>query len=195
MSRAVAIIPARGGSVRIPRKNIKLFHGRPIIEYSIETAKESGLFDDVVVSTDDGEIAMVASASGALVVMRSHDDGSKGTQEVARDVLDALHWLKATDVCVIYATSPLLTADDLHRGFEAYSQQGALFSMSVQASPLADAGCFYWGATAAFQTNTPLIAPHTAMVPMPPERVCDINTIEDWRRAESMFTALRRAHV
>jgi len=67
MARAVAIIPARGGSVRIPRKNIKLFYGKPLIAYSIQTALESGLFEKVVVSTDDEKIAAVAQSYGAEV--------------------------------------------------------------------------------------------------------------------------------
>lgn len=66
----VAIIPARGGSVRIPRKNIKIFHGRPIISYSIDTAQRSGLFDAVYVSTEDAEIAAIARKYGAALIHR-----------------------------------------------------------------------------------------------------------------------------
>ena len=63
----IAIIPARGGSKRIPRKNIKLFHGRPIISYSIEVALKSGLFEKVIVSTDDEEIKSISEKYGAIV--------------------------------------------------------------------------------------------------------------------------------
>ncbi len=185
----VAIIPARGGSKRVPRKNIRLFHGKPIIEYSIALCKP-WLVDAVVVSTDDAEIARIATYAGAHVIWRAPDDGSKGTQEVAADVLRVL----SDDVdtaCVLYATCPLLTVGDLAIGLNALV--GHQFSMSVQADPLADAGAFYWGKAEAFRKRLPLIAPHTAMVPIPANRVCDINTLDDWARAESMYEALRRA--
>jgi N-acylneuraminate cytidylyltransferase len=187
----IAIVPARGGSVRVPRKNIRLFHGRPIIGYSIEAARKSHLFDSVIVSTDDDEIEQVASAAGANVVRRPIDDGSTGTQEIAARVLDSM--LSATEACVIYATSPLLVPDDLVRGYAVLQRFGALFAMSVQVDPLADAGCFYWGKAEAFRVRAPLIDSHTVMVPMPAHRVCDINTEADWSRAESMYHALRRA--
>ena len=180
-----AIIPARGGSVRILRKNIKTFRGKPIIGYSIQAARESMLFDRIIVSTDDSEIDLIAREHGAKVVIRSaKDDGSKGTQEVARDVL--VRQLDISIACVIYPTCPLLEAADLVDGFEALGERNH-YAMSVGTEPLADAGCFYWGQAGAFRRRVPLIGPHTAMVPLPPERVCDINTPEDWARAERMY--------
>lgn len=190
---SVAIIPARGNSVRIPRKNIKLFHGRPIIEYSIETAKQSGLFGtyhhSIFVSTDDEEVAEISKKAGAMVWMRSHCDGSMGTQEVAAIILREL-WLTVDIACVLYATAPLLYASDLQDGFAALKNDRQ-FSMSVGGSPLCDAGAYYFGRKKAFCDSLPLIAPHTAMVPLPAERVCDINTLEDFERAEQFYTALR----
>ena len=189
---SVAIIPARGGSQRIPRKNVRDFCGRPIIEYSIETAIKSELVDNVVVSTDDEEIGEVSRKAGALVMFRPPCDGSMGTQEVARLVLHQLPIISIT-ACVIYATSPLLLPSDLHDGLQALRQPGRNFAMSVSDSPLADAGCFYWGWYEAFMFGLPLIAPHTAMVPLPPDRVCDINTLADWSAATYLYQALRRA--
>lgn len=183
----IAIIPARGGSVRIKRKNIRLFHGRPIIEYAIETALMSDLFGTVMVSTDDDEIASIAHAAGAVVVHRSTDDGSKGTQAIAGDVLRVFDEIDIA--CVIYPTSPMLRTMDLHAG--ALALVGHKFAMSVDTEPLADAGCFYFGDAKAFRGGLPLIATHTAMVPLPPERCCDINTEADWQRAEQMYTAMK----
>ena len=189
---AVAIIPARGGSQRIPRKNVRDFCGRPIIEYSIETAIKSELFDKVVVSTDDEEIGEISRKAGALVMFRPPCDGSMGTQEVARLVLHQLP-IMSTTACVIYATSPLLLPDDLKDGLAALQEPGRQFAMSVCDSPLADAGCYYWGWYESFMFGLPLIAPHTAMVPLPADRVCDINTLADWSAATYLYQALRRA--
>ena len=188
--KRIAIIPARGGSRRIPHKNIREFRGRPIIEYSIATALDSKLFDEVVVSTDDDDIAKVATKAMAQVMWRVKDDGLRGTQEVAREVLLQLKDVK--EACVIYATSPLLLVEDLVVGLNALNQPGVSFAMSVS-DPLADAGCFYWGKAHAFRNGVPLIAPHTAMVPLPASRVCDINTLADWSRATYLYDALRRA--
>lgn len=177
--------------MRVPRKNIRKFAGVPMMWHPICAAHKSGLFDDVFVSTDDDEIAALAVDCGAKPVMRPFDDGTIGTQEVAACVLDAMP--DVTEACVIYPTSPLLVPDDLVRGYAVLQRFGALFAMSVQVEPLADAGCFYWGKAAAFRVRAPLIDSHTVMVPMPAHRVCDINTEADWARAESMYHALRRA--
>lgn len=186
-----AIIPARGGSVRIPRKNIRQFRGRPIFAYATEAAMQSGLFDSVIVSTDDTEIEGIALKLGCWVLRRDTDDGSKGTQEIARDVLMQLE--SVTEACVIYPCSPLLVPSDLIRGYALLQREGALYAMSVQQEPLADAGCFYFGKADAFRVGAPLIDAHTVMVPMPANRVCDINVEADWSRAEQLYDALRRA--
>ena len=187
----LALIPARGGSVRIPRKNIRPFRGRPIIEYSIAAARACPLFGAVLVSTDDDEIADVSRKAGAFVHRRANDDGTRGTQEVACAALFESLEFDPEQVCVIYATCPMLRPVDLHRGWVELERRGATYAMSVQAEPLADAGCYYWGSTDAFRRMVPLIAPHTVMVPLQADRTCDINTPEDWARAESMFDALK----
>ena len=114
----IAIIPARGGSKRIPRKNIKKFNGVPIINYSIRAALESRLFDQVFVTTDDQEIADVAISAGAEVpFMRDKElaNDHAGVLPVMQDAIIQLGVLDAT-VCCIYATAPLLRGEDLMDG-------------------------------------------------------------------------------
>ena len=120
----LAIIPARGGSKRIPRKNIKNFLGKPIIAYSIETALSSGLFEEVMVSTDDAEIAEIAKKYGASIpFIRSSEnaDENAGTVEVLKEVendynqkLDRIFDF----ICCIYPTAPLIDADQLREGLQ-----------------------------------------------------------------------------
>jgi pseudaminic acid cytidylyltransferase len=181
----LAIIPARGGSVRIPRKNIRPFFGKPIIAYSIELAKASRMFDEIIVSTDDAEIAKVANLYGADALIRPEGWDEIGTQEVAARVVEQLTMPR--HVCVIYATAPLLTVGDLENGWQAMREWHPLFAFSVGTEPLRDAGAFYWGEGWAFAKRVPLIGPRTAMVPIPESRVCDINTMEDWRVAERLY--------
>src|SRR5581483_1159254 len=119
--RTLALIPARGGSKRIPRKNVRPFCGKPMIAWSIEAARRSGLFDHVVVSTDDDEIAAVATGLGAEVPFRrpAHLSGDHtGTTEViAHGTQWALdHGWDVEAVCCIYATAPFIDIDDLERG-------------------------------------------------------------------------------
>jgi pseudaminic acid cytidylyltransferase len=136
----VAIIPARGGSKRIPRKNIKPFYGKPIIVWSIEAAMDSGCFDRVVVSTDDQEIAEVAKQHGAEVPFmrpKSLSDDFTGTTAV---VNHAIEWLNgeggAVDLaCCIYATAPFVRAVDISSGLALLDESGADFSFSVTTFP------------------------------------------------------------
>jgi len=119
----LAIIPARGGSKRIPRKNIKDFLGKPIIAYSIEVALNSELFDEVMVSTDDDEIAEVALKYGAKVpFLRSYNnsDDFSTTMDVIKEVIEQYKSKINTDFengCCIYSTSPLLKIDHLKNGY------------------------------------------------------------------------------
>ncbi len=114
----IAIIPARGGSKRIPRKNIKPFMGKPIIAYSIEAALESGLFDEVMVSTDDEEIAAVAKQYGAVVPFMRSDKTSNDFAPLADVVDEVLEYYKNEGktfdcFCCILATAPFIKAEDL----------------------------------------------------------------------------------
>lgn len=188
----VAIIPARGGSVRVQRQNIADFRGRPMLAYPLDVARASKLFDLTIVSTDDAQIAGFACSAGAIVVPREADDGSIGTQEIAAHVLDRLQ-LQGNAACVIYPCSPLLDVFHLKQGFaELLKPHHKAFVRSVGPDG-EDAGCFYWGWVRAFRDRRPLDAFNTHEYVLPAERVCDVNTTEDWARAESMFDALRRA--
>ena len=227
----LAVIPARGGSKRIPRKNIKPFGGKPMIAWSIEAARQSGCFDRVVVSTDDEEIAAVARELGAEVpFMRpaALADDHAGTLAVMRHAVDACGVDRATGrVCCIYATAPFLLAEDLRRGLEILEQSGADYAFSVTsfAFPIQralrltprgrvemfdpaqfatrsqdleeawhDAGQFYWGRAAAWLDEAPLFSHGAAPVILPRHRVQDIDTPEDWLRAEWLFRAMQAEH-
>jgi N-acylneuraminate cytidylyltransferase len=121
--KTIAVIPARGGSKRIPHKNIKHFCGKPIIAYSIEAAKESQLFDKIIVSTDDEQIAEVAGNYGAEIpFIRPAElaDDFTGTHPVVRH---AIEWFKNRNeffqyVCCIYATAPFIQVNHLKQAFE-----------------------------------------------------------------------------
>jgi N-acylneuraminate cytidylyltransferase len=124
----IAIIPARGGSKRIPRKNIKPFCGKPIITYSIEAALRSGLFDVVMVSTDDEDIAAVAKAAGAEVpFMRSekNSDDYAGTVDVLLEVLTAYEKQNTTfdNVCCIYPTAPFVNTQRLSEAYQMLNEK------------------------------------------------------------------------
>ena len=222
----VAIIPARGGSKRIPRKNLKPFDGVPMIVRSIRTALESGLFEMVAVSTDDEEIADVARANGAEVpFMRPVDlaDDFTGTAAV---IVHALQRLPTFDyACCVYATAPLLQARYLRQGLDLLKQhphksfafsvcgfgfpvqraltldeEGALTSLypefrttRSQDLPEAfqDAGQFYWGRSEAWLRGETLFSPASLPVILPRHLVQDIDTPEDWQRAEYLYAALK----
>lgn len=126
----VAIIPARGGSKRIPRKNIEEFCGKPMIAWPIEVAKASGLFDHIVVSTDDDEIGNVAKAWGAELPFLRPAALSDDHASTDRVVLHAVEesekcYGKLDQACCIYPTSPFLTADDLRRGLHMLLEHAA----------------------------------------------------------------------
>lgn len=139
MTKSIALIPARGGSKRIPRKNIKNFHGKPLIAYSIEVAKASNLFDDIVVSTDDKEIAMIAKEYGADVIMRPDElaDDYTGTEDVVTHAIEYLEedGKKFDFLCTIYATAPFLQTKYLHEAFEKLKNTNAVNAFSATSMP------------------------------------------------------------
>lgn len=123
MNKNLCIIPARGGSKRIPRKNIKEFLGKPIIAYSIEAAKESGLFDEIIVSTDDEEIAEIARQFGANVPFMRTPNTSNDfatTADVLAEVINKYKELGYTfdNFCCVYATAPMISAADIRSAYE-----------------------------------------------------------------------------
>jgi N-acylneuraminate cytidylyltransferase len=132
----LAVIPARGGSKRIPRKNIKLFGGKPMIAWSIEAAIQSGCFDRIIVSTDDAEIADVARAYGAEVPFVRPPELSDDHTGTIPVIAHAIQWQNdsgpaATEVCCIYATAPFLRTEDLKRGLALLDSSGAEYAFSV----------------------------------------------------------------
>jgi len=136
----LAVIPARGGSKRIPRKNIKKFLGKPIIAYSIQAAKESGCFDKIVVSTDDNEIAEVAKQYGAEVPFIRPIELSDDYTNTNDVVKHAINWFTEQGInidytCCIYATSPFLQAQFLREGFKALEISDKSFAFSVTNFP------------------------------------------------------------
>jgi len=225
----LALIPARGGSKRIPRKNIRPFRGKPMIDWSIEAARAAGCFERIIVSTDDEEIAALASNHGAEVpFMRpAHLADDQATTQAV--VLHALEWCEQQSlmphmVCCLYATAPFVQASDLVAAGKLLEQAptgsfvftATSFPFPIQRAihidaagrstmlhpehfntrsqdleeAFHDAGQFYWARPEAwrhsrsfFENGRPLVLPRW--------RVQDIDTEEDWRRAELMHRLIK----
>jgi N-acylneuraminate cytidylyltransferase len=218
----IAVIPARGGSKRIPRKNIKPFCGKPMIAWSIEAAKSSGLFGRIIVSTDDAEIAEVAKQWGAEVPFMRPEALSNDHAGTTPVVAHATQWaldqgFDVSAVCCIYATAPFVQTDDLKRGWEALNSGDWDYAFTVTdfAAPifrsfkqtaergvemffpehfatrsqdlpaaLHDAGQFYWGRPVAWLKDKRIFDRRSKPVMIPRWRVQDIDTPDDWERAE-----------
>ena len=140
LMQAIAIIPARGGSKRIPRKNIKLFCGKPLIAYSIEAAQASKLFSEIIVSTDDAEIAEVAKSYGASVPFIRPKELSDDFSTSGAVVAHATKWLQEEGrvfeyVCTLYATAPLLDARYLQEAYERLQKSSAKYAFSCTKMP------------------------------------------------------------
>ncbi|OHD98035.1 MAG: pseudaminic acid cytidylyltransferase [Sulfurimonas sp. RIFCSPHIGHO2_12_FULL_36_9] len=227
---AVAIIPARGGSKRIPRKNIKDFFGKPLIAYSIQTAVESKLFDKVIVTTDDEEIAKIAKEYGAEVPFirpKELSDDFTGTGDVVKHALNYLkeHGEEFDFVCTIYATAPLLQPRYLIEGFEALKNSDAINAFSATSMPFPiqrtfkldkngrcemftpehymarsqdleeayqDAGQFYWSRLDKKSSDI-MFGKDSIPIILPRYLVQDIDTLEDWIRAEYMYEAVKKS--
>ncbi len=138
---SLCVIPARGGSKRIPRKNVKLFHGRPMIAWSIEAAKSSGVFDHIIVSTDDPEIAEIAKQAGAEVpfLRPAHlSDDHTATLPVIAHALEAAEelWGRQGTLCCLYATAPFVQGQDIRAALDMLDQDSAAqFAMPVTSFP------------------------------------------------------------
>lgn len=225
----LAVIPARGGSKRIPRKNIKLFAGKPMIGWSVEVARASGLFDRILVTTDDEEIARVATEFGAEAPFRRPAELADDYAPTIPVIAHAVEWQIAqgvapAHVCCIYATAPFMQVADLRRGLTFLESASCdyAFSVTSYAFPIQralritlderiemfnpehfltrsqdlepayhDAAQFYWGNAAAWLARRPLFGENSIPVVLPRHRVQDIDTPEDWERAELMFSALK----
>ncbi|NUF65232.1 pseudaminic acid cytidylyltransferase [Acinetobacter bereziniae] len=221
----LAVIPARGGSKRIPHKNIKFFLGKPMIAWSIEAALSSGIFDEVWVSTDDIEIAEISKRYGAKVPFIRPDKISDDFSTTADVMAHAVgyyknEFLNIPDlVCCIYATAPFISIKDLLEGAKSikkddldYVFSATKFSFPIQRalkikkdgkidmiSPSFyqkrsqdceeywhDAGQFYWGKSSAWLEKKDIFLSDSGIVSLPNYRVQDIDTLDDWVRAELM---------
>jgi pseudaminic acid cytidylyltransferase len=224
----LCIIPARGGSKRIPRKNIKEFCGQAMIGYSIEAAITSQCFDKVVVSTDDQEIAEVAISFGAEVpFIRPYElaNDHVATIPVVKHAIELLdeQGQSPTDVCCLYATAPFIQSQTISKAFQQLKESKAdyCFSVTSFAFPIQrsiritqddkvdmfypenfnvrsqdleeayhDAGQFYWGKAQAFKDELPIFSEKASPYILPRYLVQDIDTMEDWIRAEAMHRVL-----
>ncbi len=227
----LCVIPARGGSQRIPRKNIKDFLGKPIIAYSIETALKSGCFDKVIVSTDDEEIAEISRQYGAetpFIRPAELSDAFAGTLAVIKH---AIEWFEAQGEVIenafcLYATAPFVQTASLQEAFKQFqtTQADYCFSVTEFATPIQrafkitpsnhvemfhpenftirsqdlepayhDAGQFYWGKPSAFKQQIPVYSNNASPYRLPRYLVQDLDTLEDWKRAELMYQVLQQS--
>lgn len=224
----VAIIPARGGSKRIPRKNIKPFAGLPIIAYSIKAAQASGLFDRIVVSTDDAEIADVARSYGAEIPFIRPKELSDDHTPTIPVIAHAIQTLQTngdviSHACCIYATAPFIRSEDIQRAYNALITHNKHYAFPLTTFPFPiqrgvkrdengniemfypkhfttrsqdleegyhDVGQFYWGSTQAWLDGKPIFSDVATTIVLPRHLVQDIDTPEDWDRAELMHKAL-----
>lgn len=230
MTNCIAVIPARGGSKRIPRKNIKYFFGKPLIGYSIEVALKSKLFDKVVVSTDDEEIASIAREYGAEVPFirpKELSDDFTGTSDVVNHTIKYLkrNGIQIDYVCTIYATAPFLKEEYLIEGLKKLKESNANITFSATSMPFPiqrtfkinedgrcemftpeffqsrsqdleeayqDAGQFYWENLKTKSTDI-IFGKDSIPIILPRYLVQDIDTLEDWKRAEYMYEAIQRS--
>ena len=226
----LCVIPARGGSKRIPRKNIKEFNGKPIIAYSIEAALKSSCFDQVIVSTDDAEIAEVAKSFGASVPFMRPDELANDYANTIPVVKHAIEWFDdqvqaPSEVCCLYATAPFVRASTIRKAYEQMqsTQADYCFTATSFAFPIQraikvtaenrvemfypeyletrsqdleesyhDAGQFYWGKVEAFKQQKPLFSKSATLYILPRYLVQDIDTLEDWKKAELMHKIIQK---
>ncbi|RVV98974.1 pseudaminic acid cytidylyltransferase [Mesobaculum littorinae] len=223
----VCVIPARGGSKRIPGKNIRPFAGRPMIDWSIAAAQKAAIFDRILVSTDDEAIAETARRAGSEVPFLRPPELSDDHASTRAVISHAIAQLDPAPraVCCLYATAPFVRPEDLVLGLRRLDEAGSTADFVVPVTRFAhpieralrrdpegrlrmddparaatrsqdlpeafhDAGQFYWGAPAAWTGDAPVFGAGTIALELPRWRVEDIDTEEDWQRAEAMFRAL-----
>ena len=225
----ICIIPARGGSKRIPRKNIKSFCGQSIIGYSIKAALDSQCFDQVIVSTDDAEIVEVAKSFGASVPFVRPESLANDYAGTTPVVKHAIEWFddqgqSPSEVCCLYATAPFVQANAIRKAYNQMKQEQVdyCFTVTSFAFPIQraikvttankiemfypkhletrsqdleesyhDAGQFYWGKAEAFKQQKPVFSKDASPYILPRYLVQDIDTLEDWARAEIMYKILQ----
>ena len=230
-AKTIAVIPARGGSKRIPRKNIKPFCGKPMIAYSIEAAIRAGIFDEIIVSTDDEEIADVARNAGASVPFMRPKELSDDFTATGAVVEHAIKFLQARGdrikfVCTIYATAPLIDEIYIKLGLEKLRASNAKNAFSCTSMPFPiwrtfkiakdgrcemfwrenfakrsqdleeayqDAGQFYWTNLDAPSSDEIFFGRDSIAIVLPRHLVQDIDTPQDWIRAEFLYEAVQKS--
>ena len=230
-AKTIAVIPARGGSKRIPRKNIKPFCGKPMIAYSIEAAIRAGIFDEIIVSTDDEEIADVARNAGASVPFMRPKELSDDFTATGAVVEHAIKFLQARGdrikfVCTIYATAPLIDEFYIKLGLEKLRASNAKNAFSCTSMPFPiwrtfkiakdgrcemfwrenfakrsqdleeayqDAGQFYWTNLDAPSSDEIFFGRDSIAIVLPCHLVQDIDTPQDWIRAEFLYEAVQKS--
>jgi pseudaminic acid cytidylyltransferase len=228
----ICVIPARGGSKRIPRKNIKKFNGKPIIAYSIEAALGSSSIDQVIVSTDDEEISKVAKEYGAQVPFVRPEELSNDHAVTNPVIAHAIKWMEdrgscINSVCCLYATAPFVQANIITDAYEQFREAEADFCFSVTSFPFPiqraikiiqnnkidmfypehlntrsqdleeayhDAGQFYWGTKQSFDSDASILSETVVPYILPRHLVQDIDTVEDWIRAEMMYKVFQQTN-
>jgi pseudaminic acid cytidylyltransferase len=225
----LAVIPARGGSKRIPRKNIRPFLGVPLLARTIALLKRSAVFDRLIVSTDDDEIAEVARAAGAEVPFRRPAELANDITGTLPVIVHAIGEMRSCGmqpayVACVYPAAVLTTVADLRAAWELLRESGADYVFTATSFPYPiqralrrsgagcemiwpehretrsqdlepafhDAGQFYFGRCQAWLGSRPLFSPRSRMLELPRHRVQDIDTPEDWERAELLFRLLER---
>ena len=229
----ICVIPARAGSRRIPRKNIKEFNGKPIIAYSIEAALKSNCFSQVIVSTDDDEISDVAKKYGAYVPFVRPDELSNDYVGTIPVIKHTIEWMEDNNnyienVCCLYATAPFIQSKIISKAYQQLKNSSAdyWFRVTSFAFPIQrafrigqdnkvdmfypehfntrsqdleeachDAGQFYWGKAQAFKAELPLFSEVATPYVLPRYLVQDIDTMEDWIRAEVMYRVLQETEA
>lgn len=229
----VCIIPARIDSKRIPKKNIKLFHGKPIISYSIQTAIKSELFDEIIVSTDSEEIADISRQYGATIPFIRPKELSGDYAPVTQVIVHAINFLRDQGkninfACTIYATVPFLKPKYLIEAYKKLKDSNAVSAFGCTSMPFPiqrtfkitqdercemfwgehfytrsqdletayqDAGQFYFTNLNAVTTDDIFFGRDTIPIPLPRYLVQDIDTMEDWIRAEIMYEAILRSNL
>ena len=229
----ICVIPARGGSKRIPRKNIRDFRGKPMLAWSIEAALKSKIFDHVIVSSDDQEIEKEAKEWGATTPFRRPESLANDLCGTTPVVAHATKWLmdrgvEVEAVCCLYATAPFVEVNDIKASYQllqethptrfvftateyhfpiqrsiridqdtGLAQMQDPDSFNVRSQDLEpafhDAGQLYWGRPEAWLTSKNLFEGSRALI-IPSWRVQDIDTLDDWTRAELLHQMLTQSH-
>jgi len=182
----ICVIPARGGSKRLPGKNIKPFFGRPVIEYAIETARKTNLFDRILVSSDSHKVGQIAKAAGAEWHHRSsrNSDDTAGDYGVIQEVLKTVH---ADYLCYLYPITPLLDSRDILRGYDMLLSN--LWDVVWATGPNGEeAGAFYWLNCQA-EVSEDRYYEDYAPIELDPFSYHDVNTADDWAVMAAKYAA------